>query len=151
CRRPWPRCRTRGSSPCRPRRSAAGCWRRRRRAEAARWWRPKRRRLAESCDVKSCASLPPPEDGAHCGPIVVWPIQLSGQTTFLFPLCPIRVKESLGFSMGFEMADRIGVAVVGCGFFAQNHLNAWRDLKRDGVELIAVCDIDRAKAEAAAK
>ncbi|MES1151255.1 MAG: Gfo/Idh/MocA family oxidoreductase, partial [Dongia sp.] len=49
------------------------------------------------------------------------------------------------------MADRIGVAVVGCGFFAQNHLNAWRDLKREGVELVAVCDIDKSKAEAAAR
>jgi predicted dehydrogenase len=49
------------------------------------------------------------------------------------------------------MAERIGVAVVGCGFFAQNHLNAWRDLKREGVELVAVCDIDKGKAEAAAK
>ncbi|HVY98358.1 MAG TPA: Gfo/Idh/MocA family oxidoreductase [Dongiaceae bacterium] len=49
------------------------------------------------------------------------------------------------------MAERIGVAVVGCGFFAQNHLNAWRDLKREGVELVAVCDIDKSKAEAAAK
>jgi predicted dehydrogenase len=49
------------------------------------------------------------------------------------------------------MAERIGVAVVGCGFFAQNHLNAWRDLKRKGVELVAVCDIDKSKAEAAAK
>jgi predicted dehydrogenase len=49
------------------------------------------------------------------------------------------------------MPDRIGVAVVGCGFFAQNHLNAWRDLAREGVELIAVCDIDAEKAKAAAK
>jgi predicted dehydrogenase len=49
------------------------------------------------------------------------------------------------------MADKIGVAVVGCGFFAQNHLNAWRGLARDGVELIAVCDIDAEKAKAAAK
>jgi predicted dehydrogenase len=49
------------------------------------------------------------------------------------------------------MPEKIGVAVVGCGFFAQNHLNAWRDLARDGVELIAVCDIDAAKAKAAAE
>src|SRR5581483_11085709 len=49
------------------------------------------------------------------------------------------------------MVDRIAVAVVGCGFFAQNHLNAWRDLKGEGVDLIAVCDIDKSKAEAAAK
>ena len=49
------------------------------------------------------------------------------------------------------MADKIGVAVVGCGFFAQNHLNAWRDLAKVGVDLIAVCDIDAEKAKAAAK
>ena len=41
-------------------------------------------------------------------------------------------------------------ALIGCGFFAQNHLNAWRDMKAEGVELVAVCDIDPAKAEAAA-
>ncbi len=49
------------------------------------------------------------------------------------------------------MPEKIGVAVVGCGFFAQNHLNAWRDLAKDGVALIAVCDIDPAKAKAAAE
>lgn len=43
------------------------------------------------------------------------------------------------------------VAVIGCGFFAQNHLNGWRDLAPDGIELVAVCDIDPQKAEAAAK
>ena len=37
--------------------------------------------------------------------------------------------------------------LIGCGFFAQNHLNAWRDIP--GVELVAVCDSDQAKAEAA--
>ena len=42
-------------------------------------------------------------------------------------------------------------ALIGCGFFAQNHLNAWRDMKADGVELVAVCDIDPAKARAAAE
>jgi predicted dehydrogenase len=49
------------------------------------------------------------------------------------------------------MPEKIGVAVVGCGFFAQNHLNAWRDLAKEGVELVAVCDIDAEKAKAAAK
>ena len=39
-------------------------------------------------------------------------------------------------------------AVIGCGFFAQNHLKAWGDVK--GAELVAVCDLDPAKAEAAA-
>jgi D-apiose dehydrogenase len=43
------------------------------------------------------------------------------------------------------------VAVIGCGFFAQNHLNGWRDLAAEGVELVAVCDIDSKKAEEAAK
>ena len=40
-------------------------------------------------------------------------------------------------------------ALIGCGFFAQNHLNAWRDMRAEGVELVAVCDIDHAKAKAA--
>ena len=39
-------------------------------------------------------------------------------------------------------------AVIGCGFFAQNHLKAWGDIA--GVELVAVCDLDPAKARAAA-
>jgi predicted dehydrogenase len=42
-------------------------------------------------------------------------------------------------------------AVIGCGFFAQNHLNAWRDLASQGVELVAVCDIDQKKAQDAAR
>lgn len=49
------------------------------------------------------------------------------------------------------MADRLAVGVVGCGFFARNHLNAWRDLKGEGVDLVAVCDVDAAKAEAIAR
>lgn len=39
-------------------------------------------------------------------------------------------------------------AVIGCGFFAQNHLKAWGDIA--GAELVAVCDLDPAKAAAAA-
>ncbi|WGF90121.1 Gfo/Idh/MocA family protein [Marinivivus vitaminiproducens] len=39
--------------------------------------------------------------------------------------------------------------LIGCGFFAENHLNAWRDL--DGVAITAVCDRDRAKADDAAR
>jgi len=38
-------------------------------------------------------------------------------------------------------------AVIGCGFFAQNHLHAWRDI--DGVRLVAVCDSDLGKAQQA--
>ena len=41
-------------------------------------------------------------------------------------------------------------ALIGCGFFAANHLQAWRDLRKEGVELVAACDIDPTKAEAAA-
>ena len=32
-----------------------------------------------------------------------------------------------------------------------NHLNAWRDLRAQGVEIVALCDTDRAKAEQAAR
>ncbi|MFO1055412.1 MAG: Gfo/Idh/MocA family oxidoreductase [Dongiaceae bacterium] len=46
------------------------------------------------------------------------------------------------------MAERIlRAGLIGCGFFAQNHLHAWRDIPE--VELVAVCDSDRAKADAA--
>lgn len=47
--------------------------------------------------------------------------------------------------------NRTNVAVVGCGFFARNHLHAWKDLAAKGVELTAVCDVDPAKAKAAAE
>ncbi|MGI9420405.1 MAG: Gfo/Idh/MocA family protein [Geminicoccaceae bacterium] len=46
------------------------------------------------------------------------------------------------------MARQFRAGMIGCGFFAENHLNAWRRI--DGVDLVAVCDLDRAKAEAAA-
>lgn len=37
-------------------------------------------------------------------------------------------------------------ALIGCGFFARNHMHGWRDAP--GAEIVAVCDIDRARAEA---
>ena len=43
----------------------------------------------------------------------------------------------------------VRIGVVGCGFYAANHLHAWSDLRPDGAQLTAVCDIDAAKAEAA--
>jgi predicted dehydrogenase len=49
------------------------------------------------------------------------------------------------------MADRIALGLVGCGFFAQNHLHSWKDLAAEGVDIVAVCDIDPAKAKAAAE
>lgn len=39
--------------------------------------------------------------------------------------------------------------VIGCGFFAQTQMFAWREIKE--VELVAVCDIDPARAEQAAR
>jgi predicted dehydrogenase len=39
-------------------------------------------------------------------------------------------------------------AVIGCGFFARNHLNAW--VQTPGVRLAAVCDLDAARAREAA-
>lgn len=46
------------------------------------------------------------------------------------------------------MSSGFRAALIGCGFFADNHLHAWRELA--GVEIVAVCDRDRARAEAAA-
>ena len=46
------------------------------------------------------------------------------------------------------MAGRLRAGLIGCGFYAKNHLHAWRDLGSD--ELVAVCDRERTKAEAAA-
>ena len=38
--------------------------------------------------------------------------------------------------------------LIGCGFFANNHLNGWKSLP--DAELVAVCDISKEKAERAA-
>ena len=46
---------------------------------------------------------------------------------------------------------RTRVGLIGCGFFARNHLHAWKDLAAAGADLVAVCDVDREKAEAAAR
>ena len=43
------------------------------------------------------------------------------------------------------------IGLIGCGFYAQNHLHAWDDLKSQNAELVAVCDQDPIKAEAAGK
>jgi predicted dehydrogenase len=45
------------------------------------------------------------------------------------------------------MSQRLRGTVIGCGFFAENHLNAWATIP--DVELVAVCDLDPAKAESA--
>jgi predicted dehydrogenase len=46
-------------------------------------------------------------------------------------------------------SSRLRLGVIGCGFFAENHLNAWS--RMDGVELVAVCDLDAVKARSAAQ
>jgi predicted dehydrogenase len=43
----------------------------------------------------------------------------------------------------------VTVGMVGCGFYAQNHLHAWADLRAENAVLSAVCDTDEAKAWAA--
>jgi len=45
------------------------------------------------------------------------------------------------------MASPFRAGVIGCGFFAQNHLAAWASM--DDVVLAAVCDLDPEKARAA--
>lgn len=40
-------------------------------------------------------------------------------------------------------------ALIGCGFFARNHMHGWRDAP--GAEIVAVCDLDRERAEAFAR
>ena len=46
------------------------------------------------------------------------------------------------------MVESLKVAVVGAGYFSQFHYEAWQRL--ENVALVAVCDLDRAKAEAVA-
>jgi predicted dehydrogenase len=41
-------------------------------------------------------------------------------------------------------------ALIGAGFFARNHMQSWRDLGREGARIVAVCDLDPAKAQAMA-
>ena len=36
-------------------------------------------------------------------------------------------------------------ALIGCGFFARNHMHGWADAS--GADIVALCDLDRAKAE----
>lgn len=46
-------------------------------------------------------------------------------------------------------SSKTRVGLIGCGFYAQNHLHSWRDLASEGAQLVAVCDRDEAKARAA--
>ena len=35
-------------------------------------------------------------------------------------------------------------SIIGCGFFAENHMQAWKEIKN--IEIFAVCDLDKKKA-----
>ncbi len=48
-------------------------------------------------------------------------------------------------------AERTRIGQVGCGFYGQNHLHSWSDLKQQGADLVAVCDLDPGKAQAAGR
>jgi D-apiose dehydrogenase len=47
------------------------------------------------------------------------------------------------------VSSPLRVGVIGCGFFAENHLAAWSSM--DDVVLAAVCDLDAGKARSAAE
>ena len=49
----------------------------------------------------------------------------------------------------WDSGRRARIGLIGCGFYAQNHLHAWQDLAGHGADLVAVCDQDEAKARAA--
>jgi D-apiose dehydrogenase len=48
------------------------------------------------------------------------------------------------------MSSWLRASLIGCGFYSENHLHAWRHLAED-IELVAVCDRDEQKAAEAAK
>ena len=48
-----------------------------------------------------------------------------------------------------DRPEHVNVALIGCGFFARNHLHAWRDIP--GAELVALCDSDPERLGAAAR
>jgi predicted dehydrogenase len=56
--------------------------------------------------------------------------------------------ETVKLTREKAMPDLLRVAVVGCGYFAANHLTAWKRL--DGVEVAGVCDLNAEKARGAA-
>lgn len=57
----------------------------------------------------------------------------------------VEVRRESGGREGLP----VRCAVIGCGYFSQFHMHAWR--QTEGVELAAVCDRDAARAEAAAR
>lgn len=52
---------------------------------------------------------------------------------------------------GPSMLESTKIAVIGCGFFAQNHLHAWKELSSEDAILVGVCDASAEKANAASE
>lgn len=48
-------------------------------------------------------------------------------------------------------AGQVRGALIGAGFFARNHMHAWRDLAPIGARIVGVCDLDPARAHAMAE
>ena len=63
--------------------------------------------------------------------------------------CAPRAKSTSDGEEDRVDAAPLRVGVIGCGFFAENHLAAWSSM--DDVVLAAVCDIDLEKARSAAE
>jgi D-apiose dehydrogenase len=53
--------------------------------------------------------------------------------------------------MNMMRGTKTRIAVIGCGFFAQNHLHGWADLASEGADLVGVCDTSSDKVSAAAQ
>jgi predicted dehydrogenase len=72
------------------------------------------------------------------------------RTAQRFKSAACRRGHDTEFEAALKMTGKaIRVGVIGCGFYAQNHLNAWRDLGAEGAVLSAVCDVDAVKARSA--
>src|SRR6267154_2325087 len=56
--------------------------------------------------------------------------------------------EYMSYKKQVLMASIYRGALIGCGFFARNHMEAWRREPR--AEIVAVCDLDPARARAMA-
>ncbi len=59
------------------------------------------------------------------------------------------MSSMMGAANAIEPGAPTRIALIGCGFYAQNHLHAWGDLEREGGRLVAVCDRDRDRAQTA--
>ena len=52
-------------------------------------------------------------------------------------------KMTANLARAFTARPTLRGAVIGCGWFAMNHLHAWKAI--DGVDIVALCDPDAAR------